>query len=68
MAGRIGDLPFPGGHAFGQMVRLAHGLILQFANFGQEFVAFLLLLRGGHFDEWLVVVVEESEELVILAL
>ena len=50
------------------MGRLTHRLVFQFADLRDNFFALLLLLRRWDFDERLIVVVQEGEELVILAL
>jgi len=52
----------------GKFVALCIALSSRRAHFGENLVALSLLLGRWHFDERLVVVVQEREELVILAL
>ena len=67
-AGRIRNFLFPRSHALREIRGVAHRLVFHRAHFRQNFVALFLLLSRRHFNERLVVVVQEREELVILAL
>ena len=63
-----GNVLLPLRHARGEIRRFLHRFGFERAHFGKDFIAPLLLLRGGHFHERLVVIVQESKDGVVILL